>query len=411
MMNKTLRFSVITVAVLGMASFVWACSVPVFRYALERWVNDQYEVIVFHKGKLTDQQQKIVNDLTEEGAAGEQHANVRLTLIDLAGNNPEKPVEPEAVELWEAQKTETLPWMVVKYPAIARKPVDVWAGELTKANIERLLDSPARRAISRKLLKGETAVWVLLESGNKEADDAAFKILQAELLRAQKELKLPKIDEADIEQGLVSTDETGLKLQFSTLRLSRENEQEKLFVEMLLGSEDDLRDFDEPMAFPVFGRGRVMYALIGRGINADTIRQACQDLIGPCTCEVKEENPGIDIITSVDWDELVQPFVEIDRELPPLPGFGGITDVDQLSNMNDENKENKKDVENKQTDNASEGSTVLVTGKQIASNEHQTTPVASSEMNPVIRNVIIAAGVGFGVVLILSFAFLSNKNS
>ena len=402
MIKKPLRISLIALSLICMASFAWACSVPVFRYALERWVNDQYEVIVFHKGKLTGEQQKLVTDLTEEGAAGKQHANVRLTLVDLSADDPEKPKDEEAIKLWEAQKTETLPWMVVKYPTIARKPADVWAGELTKENTERLLDSPARREIARLLLKGETAVWVLLESGNKEADDAALKILQINLQLAQKELELPKIDEADIEQGLVSTDETGLKLHFSTLRLSRDNSQEKMFIEMLLGSEDDLRDFDEPMAFPVFGRGRVMYALIGRGINADTIRQSCQELIGPCTCEVKEENPGIDIITSVDWDELVQPFVEIDRELPPLPGFGGLTNADDTSEMS---------ADKKHEEDSSEGSTVLVAGNELAEEANHSTPAAASEMNPMIRNIIIAAGVGIGIVMVLSFAFLSNKNN
>ena len=405
MRNKSFRVPLIALAIVCTASLAWACSVPVFRYALERWVNDPYEVYVFHKGKLTYDQQKTVADLTEEGAAGKQHANVRLKLIDLSANDPAKQNNEQAIRLWEAQKTETLPWMVVNYPSIANKPNSVWSGKLSKENVERLLDSPARREICRKLLKGETAVWVFLESGNKEKDEAALKILQSNLELAQKEMKLPKIDEADIEQGLVSTDEKGLKLQFSTLRLSRDNDREKMFVEMLLGSEDDLRDFDgEPMTFPIFGRGRVMYALIGRGINADTIRQSCQELIGPCTCEVKEENPGIDLITSVDWDELVQPFVEIDRELPPLPGFGGLTDADtdDSTNMSDDKKGNKK---------PSEGSTVLVAGNEVADQAEHSTSASPAEMSPMIRNIIIAAGVGIGVVMVLSFAFLSNRNS
>ena len=44
----------------------WACSVPVYRYALERWWPDPYEVIVFHRGELTEQQQAILKDLTPE---------------------------------------------------------------------------------------------------------------------------------------------------------------------------------------------------------------------------------------------------------------------------------------------------------------------------------------------------------
>ena len=31
----------------------WACNVPVFRYALERWPADMYEVVVLHDGELS----------------------------------------------------------------------------------------------------------------------------------------------------------------------------------------------------------------------------------------------------------------------------------------------------------------------------------------------------------------------
>lgn len=402
MKKKQLRIPLIAMCVVCMASLVWACSVPVFRYALERWPNDQYEVVIFHKGKLTNDQQKLVTDLTEEGAAGKQHTNIRTWVVDLATVDSENPKDPELIKLWEKQKTETLPWIVVKYPAISRKPVDVWAGELTPENTERLIDSPARREIARRLLKGETAVWIFLESGTKSKDDAAFKKLEAELLLAEKELKLPEIDEADIAQGLISIDEGGLKLKFSTVRLSRDNSPEKMLIEMLLGSEDDLRDFDEPMAFPVFGRGRVMYALIGKGINVDTIRQSCQELIGPCTCEVKEENPGIDLITSVDWENLVQAHIEIDRELPPLPGFGGIVDAEDSAEM---------DAVKSDANAPAEGTSVLVANAELSIKPDKAAAVEpSTGISPMVRNIFILAGAGIVIVLLMSLFIMSRKS-
>jgi hypothetical protein len=36
---------------------------------------------------------------------------------------------------------------------------------------------------------------------------------------------------------------------------------------------------------------------------------------------VKEQNPGVDLLMSEDWDHLVNRQFEIDRELPPLTGF------------------------------------------------------------------------------------------
>lgn len=384
---KRLRICLIAMTVICMTSIVWACSVPVFRYALERWAGDKYEVVVFHKGVLSQEQQKLVDDLTEDGAAGKQHANVKLTLVNL-----ENPKHPDLVKLWEDQQSDTLPWMIVKYPQITRKRNVVWSGELSKDNITRLLDSPSRHEIARRLLKGDTAVWVLLETGRKADDDAAFKTLKAHLFLAEQELKLPEIDEADIAQGLVSVDETGLKLNFSTIRISRKDSQEQMFTEMLLGSEDDLRDFDEPMAFPVFGRGRVLYALIGKGINPDTIRQTCQELIGPCTCQVKEENPGVDIVTSVDWENLVKPFVEIDRELPPLPGFGGIVDVSDDKQQTD-------------VERTAEFSQTPVADTSPPRNS------GTAGRSSLLRNVLISSGIGVVAVLLMSLFVMFRKEN
>ena len=90
---------------------------------------------------------------------------------------------------------------------------------------------------------------------------------------------------------------------FSMLRLDRSNEEEAFFVASLLQSEEDLMGIAEPMAFAVFGRGRVLYALVGQGINPSNIRRACEFIIGPCSCQVKDTNPGIDLLLKATWDD------------------------------------------------------------------------------------------------------------
>jgi hypothetical protein len=37
-----------------------ASQIPVFRYALERWVADNYELVVFHQGGLGEEQQRML---------------------------------------------------------------------------------------------------------------------------------------------------------------------------------------------------------------------------------------------------------------------------------------------------------------------------------------------------------------
>ena len=51
-----------------MAAMLWtltaiACNVPVFRYALERWEADPYEMVVFHREPLTAEQQALLAEM------------------------------------------------------------------------------------------------------------------------------------------------------------------------------------------------------------------------------------------------------------------------------------------------------------------------------------------------------------
>ncbi len=308
---------------------VWACSVPVFRYALEKWKSDNYTVVVFHKGAFTADEQALIDRLAGGGDTASASAtesagqivlpNVELTTVDLDALDA---APPALRKLWKSQKSAQAPWMVLRYP---REMADPWAGPLTAENVDRLVDSPVRREIARRILKGETGVWVFIDGGNKEQDDAAFKFLSGQLVVAGLELKLPDIDQQDIDDGLVTIDPDDLQVAFSAVRVSRADPAETLLVEMLLGSEgggpESLRSpqyAGQPLAFPIFGRGRVLYGLVGKGINVEMIDEACQELVGPCTCEIKEQNPGVDLVMSVDWDRLVESHIEIDKQLPPL---------------------------------------------------------------------------------------------
>ena len=297
-----------------------ACSVPVFRFALERWDPDSYGVIVFHRGSLSPEEQSLIDRMDSSEVPTSQFLNASVTSVDLAES-----MEPEALALWEAQGTETLPWMMVSFPWSRLAADSVFAGPLTKGSVDQVVDSPVRREVARRLLKGESAVWVFLESGDTDQDDQAHDRLNSRLEHLTAKLELPLINPVDIEEGLISIDEDQLKIEFSTIRLSRDDPSEAFFVQNLLGSEDDLTEFDEPIAFPIFGRGRVLYGLIGDGIAPDVIDEACVFLTGSCSCEVKEQNPGVDLVMSVDWDRLVSTQFDIDRELPPLSGFVGLS--------------------------------------------------------------------------------------
>jgi hypothetical protein len=254
-------------------------------------------------------------------------ANVRLTRVNLDENPP-----PELVELWKSQQSETLPLLVVKLPPRFGPEGLLWSGALNLENVDALLDSPLRREISKRIVQGDSVTWVLLESGEAEQDEAAFAVLNEELERLQKSIKLPEVEEADVRT--LSIDPRSLKLKFSVVRVSRRDPAERFFVEMLLRVEPDLLDpklSGQPMAFPIFGRGRALYSLVGAGISASVIEDACRFLAGACQCTVKEQNPGVDILMAVDWDQLVQPILQDDKALPPLAGLTGFGALPQVS--------------------------------------------------------------------------------
>lgn len=251
----------------------FACSVPVFRYALEHWAADPYRVTVPHGTKL-------------EG-------NFKVTHGDA-------------------------PKIELRQPASMRNEELVWSADFSEANLKALVDSPARQDIAERLGAGESAVWVLLECGDKAQDDTAAKFLDERLEYISSVMELPKLDEQDIRNGLVSVPSDGLRLAFSTLRLRRDDAAESAFIAMLLASEPDLRSTREPIAFPIFGQGRVLYALVGRGIKVETVDRAAHFLIGSCSCQVKEQNPGVDLVMAVDWKKMVQAQSLPGEQLPEL---------------------------------------------------------------------------------------------
>lgn len=255
------------------ATSALACSVPVFRYALEHWAADAYRVTI------------------PKGAKLEGHFAVQTT-------------ETTKIEL--------------RHPLSMRNDAVIWSAEYSEENVKRLVDSPARKEIAERLGNGESAVWVLLESGDAKKDAAAAKFLDERLEYLADVMELPKLDQQDIKNGLVSIPGDGLRLSFSTLKVKRDDPAENAFVAMLLASEEDLRELNEPMVFPIFGQGRVLYALVGKGIQVETIDSAAQFLIGSCSCQVKEQNPGVDLVMAVDWKQMVKDQTTPGQKLPEL---------------------------------------------------------------------------------------------
>ncbi len=324
------QLSIIVAAWCAAAGAALACNVPVFRYALERWPPDPYHLAVFHAG----------------GEEGEESVrNVLKSLEDQPVNLLAEAVDADQIEADDWRLTdveldrENLPWAVLRYPPRGGQvPPVAWAGTFDPETLKRLTNSSVRQEIARRLLTGESAVWILVESGNREKDEAARKILERDLAEIKGKLQIPGLQELDYSptdpEAADATappaadtqmspfndpaDAIPLKVDFSLLSLSRDHAAEQGLLSVLLHSEPDLHEYaDQPMAFPVFGQGRALWALVGKGINAENIFESCAFLTGPCSCQIKSMNPGTDLLMDFDWQGALEGRVPPPPEISP----------------------------------------------------------------------------------------------
>ena len=306
---KRCWIAVITAALFILSpSTAYACSTPVFRYAMERWPADYYEGVLIHKGPLAD------DDPASVLLQGEQaeFLNLRISPIDLASSTAD-----EVTGLLGGPVPETLPALVLWYPWNKGRAAPFWNGQFTPSTVKALIQSPKRQELARRLTDGQTAVWIFIESGDAGKDKAALQLLNKEFATAAKELK--EMASALAEELQMPE----ISYEFSILPVSRSDPNERMLLEILLNSEPDLDEYsNEPIVFPTFGRGRVLFALVGEGINADNLREAIAFITGPCGCEIKMLNPGVDLLMAENWDASVmqfyQEFYETAEE-EPLP--------------------------------------------------------------------------------------------
>jgi len=276
---------------------------PLFRHALENWLPHLYNVVVFHRGALSAEQSEIVESIQ----AAAPHANLTVRTVDLGKGD-----QGWAAEVYTGG---TLPRIVLLTASPRDLPPPgplawtaqqiVWSGPLTKASAAVLLDSPARGEIARRIRSGESAVWVMLECGDRAKDAGAAGLIAGRIAELAEKLRLP-------EPGTVGTSGTRpsdnlpkLRLAFSMVRVSRSDPAERVFAGMLLSCSEGLRDLDSPILFPIFGRGRVLRPLAGEDIDAANITQTARDLIDQCSCQVQARFPGTDMLIAADWESEV----------------------------------------------------------------------------------------------------------
>ncbi|MCA9139994.1 MAG: hypothetical protein KDB00_24645 [Planctomycetales bacterium] len=298
---KTIKHSLPVISII-FASIAYACQVPVFRYALERWPADRYELVVLHDGPISEADAKTVDRLRDADHQSPAAANYSVKVMSKDN------IKDELLKsAWDRHGKAGAPVIVSLYPPTAQEVPDrlIKSQPLDSVSVDVIVDSPIRAEIARRLVAGESAVWIFVPCGDPKQDKVALETLTRVVDENEKTLELPEQEDVEDEKELLEQVNIDLRLDFSIVTLDRQDPKEQFLLQMLLASEPDLEELSQPMAFPVLGRGRVLYALVGKGISELTIGLASRFIIGPCSCQVKDQNPGFDLLMANDWDKKI----------------------------------------------------------------------------------------------------------
>jgi hypothetical protein len=265
------------IVLLSLAGMARACTIPVFRFALDRWQADAYTLCLPTEASATTAD--LLRPLRANGRAN-------LTIVSEAGL-----LRPE-----------------LRFPDSG--PV-VWSGDLGPGALDQLLQSAVRRELVRRLLAGDSVVWVICGG---EAEEVAR--IEQRLKFLEQVAALPPQDPNDPDSRLGPG--PPLRLKFSRLKIDAEDPGETVLRRMLAGPEGEA---DRPFAAAVFGRGRVLGAWPLERLDDRALEEACLFLVGRCSCQVKQQNPGWDLLLDVDWDQSLaavqpEPAAEEPKELP-----------------------------------------------------------------------------------------------
>lgn len=253
-----------------------ACTIPVFRFALDRWEADKFHLELpasfASKPEITDL-------LRPFRANGRANLDIRT--------------DPQAkrARLLFSRENED----------------EVWSGDLDAAAFQSILDSPARQRIIKHILAGDSVLWVIVSDDNPE-DKTCIEHIEKRLRFLEQAAALPIQDPNDPDSRLGPGPE--LALRFPTLRIDRNDPAETLLVRMLAGP-TGASISGQSFAVAIFGRGRVLGSWKLRELDDASLEDACMFLIGRCSCRVKNENPGWDLLLNVDWDRVLQQAMNV----------------------------------------------------------------------------------------------------
>ncbi len=290
----------------------WACDTPVYRYAMYNWPPAPYVVVHFHDGPIAEEDEAVHELLRAASRDEADVANVLLQTVDVSEAEQMEQLPEVVAEAWQSQPADAAPLHMVFSPWRAL----VFTGRLTEAEAKNMLNSPARGKLTELLADGNAAVLVMLAGTDEEADKLAEQAaagVVAKVSDGQIPMTLGAGRFTTPDALLPSTtppQQTSDQPKTPTLamvKVSPDDPNEQWLVRCLMSVEADLDEYaGKPMVFPVYGRGRAMPPYVGQGITEENLTECLAFLCGDCSCMIKDQNPGADLLVRCDWDRAAE---------------------------------------------------------------------------------------------------------
>ena len=225
-----------------------ACTTRVSEWVLLNALPNRYTLVYFHNGQQGEMLRKHNDEISEKI----KHGNIDYKTVDR-----EDLKEPYYALYYEDR-------LFSKYK--------------TTDEMKDLISSPLRVKVASELMAGKLCVMLYLKTGIREKDDRGM-------------LTLKKSLDTSPFGGIITI-----------VELDRNSPEEAHFANMLLNVEDDLKEIREPMIFGVFGKFKALEPLLGRGITEENINLMIDYLTAECSCLIKDDLPGTDILFTDKWD-------------------------------------------------------------------------------------------------------------
>jgi len=300
---------IILFVVFALASGTLACSTPVFRYAIERWEADPYRLIIFTDEELTEDQQQAVENAKKYEVYGYQQPPLLVEQVRTSE------VTNFFAKAWaDVSAHRAAPCVALFYPRVTGERSAVWMDELSTNALNRIVMSPARLETASRLLGGDAAVWLMLRGDDSAENQRVRDVLED----AHRKIESSTVYNEDFLQLAEEAGTEVPKLKFSVLEVDRNDPREAVLMAMLTRLSPDAAKHTGPIVIPIFGQGRAAVIMMNEFIAEEYVERVAEFLTGACSCEIKNLNPGFDVLIPIDWISGITEEYVFDAELPPL---------------------------------------------------------------------------------------------